>query len=151
RTDQIIYPPGYPLWVAVVYKLSGQRSPAITQRVQVVLDSLSVPLIVGIGVTAFRWIVGLLAGILAALSPLLALAGATPNADAPTSWVVLEAAWCLLIAARRQAVAWSIATGAFLGIACWLRVNLLFLFIAWAIAIFFFVGAERRRRFLLSG
>src|SRR2546423_4882965 len=151
RTDRIVYPPGYPYWLAVVYKLSGQRSPAVIQRVQVVLDSLSVLLIVGIGVTAFRWVVCLLAGTLGALSPLLAFSGATTKADAPTSWIVLAAVWCLQIAARRQAVAWSIAAGAFLGIACWLRVNLLFLFIAWAIAIFFFVRAERRRRFLLSG
>ena len=88
RTDRIVYPPGYPYWLAFIYKISGQRSPAIIQQVQIVLDSLSVLLLVGIGFSGYRWTVGLLAGMLAALTPLLALAGATPNADAPASWLV---------------------------------------------------------------
>ena len=151
RTDRIVYPPGYPYWLAFIYKISGQRSPAIIQQVQIVLDSLSVLLLVGIGFSAYRWTVGLLAGILAALSPLLALAGATPNADAPASWLVLAGVWCLLLAAKRQIIAYAIAAGALLGVACWLRVNLLFLFVAWAVALLWFVKTDWRRRVLLSG
>lgn len=135
RTDRIVYPPGYTWWMAVVYKVSGDRSPASIQRVQVVLDSLSVWLIVGIGVTAYRWAIGLTAGVLAALSPLLALAGATPNADAPASWLVLGATWFLLLAARRQRIVYAIASGALLGLACWLRVNPLLLFVVWSLAL----------------
>lgn len=135
RTDRIVYPPGYSWWIAFVYKLSGHRSPASIQRVQVVLDSLSVWLIVGIGVTAYRWGIGIIAGVLAALSPLLALAGATPNADAPASWLVLGATWCLVLAARKQKIAYAIASGALLGLACWLRVNPLLLFLVWSVVI----------------
>src|ERR1043165_8960503 len=58
RTDRVVYPPGYPLWIAFVYKLSGVRSPVALQRVQVLLDSLAVLLIVGIAVSAFDWRVG---------------------------------------------------------------------------------------------
>ncbi len=39
RTDKAIYAPGYPLWLAFIYKLSGSRSPATVQNVQWVLDS----------------------------------------------------------------------------------------------------------------
>jgi 4-amino-4-deoxy-L-arabinose transferase-like glycosyltransferase len=151
RTDQIVYPPGYPLWVAFIYALTGDRSPASVQKVQLIIDALSVLLIVGIGVTAFGWSVGLGAGALAALSPLLALSGANPNADAPVSWLVLGAVWCLVLAMRRERVFPVIAAGALLGLACWLRVNPLFLFVAWAGALLFILRADRRRRFVFSG
>src|SRR5262245_40740209 len=42
QTQAAIYPPGYPVWLALVYKLTGERSPASVQRVQWVLDSFSV-------------------------------------------------------------------------------------------------------------
>ncbi len=133
RTDRIVYPPGYPLWLALIYKLTGIRSPVAVQYVQMALDSLAVLLVVGIGVSAFGWMAGLTAGGLAALSPLLAFSGATPNADSPTSWLVLGGAWCLILAARAKSIRWAIASGALLGLACWLRLNPLFLFMPWAV------------------
>ncbi len=151
RTDRVVYPPGYPLWIAFIYQLSGNRSPVAVQRVQVLLDSFAVLLIVGIGVAAFDWKVGLIAGVLAALSPLLALAGATPNADSPTYWWVLGGVWCLLFAYRREKLVYAIAAGALLGISCWLRVNPLFLFVVWAIALALFMQTERRRRLMFGG
>jgi 4-amino-4-deoxy-L-arabinose transferase-like glycosyltransferase len=105
---------------------------------------------VGIGATAFRWSVGVAAGVLGALSPLLALAGATPNADAPASWIVLGAVWLLLLAAKRQAIKHAIAAGAVLGLACWLRVNPLLMFVPWAVALLVFVKASWRRKLCLS-
>lgn len=151
RTDAIVYPPGYPLWIAFVYKLSGVRSPVALQRVQVLLDSFAVLLIVGIGVSAIGWRVGIIAGVLASLSPLLALAGATPNADSPTNWFLLAGIWCLVLAYRRQKLSFAIAAGVFLGIACWLRVNPLFLFVAWAIALALLMRTQVRRRLILAG
>jgi len=151
RTDQIVYPPGYALWMAFIYAITGDRTPVSVQKVQLIIDSLLVLLIVGIGATAYGWRVGLFAGAMAALSPLLALSGATPNADAPASWLVMGAVWCLLLATKRQRVLFVIAAGALLGLACWLRVNPLLLFVAWAIALLLVVRASRRRRLALSG
>src|SRR5947207_14448495 len=34
RTDAAVYPPGYPLWLALIYRLSGSRSPLLIQKVQ---------------------------------------------------------------------------------------------------------------------
>ena len=150
RTDQIVYPPGYPLWVAAIYAVTGDRSPVAVQRMQLVLDSFSVLLLVGIGATAFRWSIGIAAGVLGALSPLLALTGATPNADAPASWVVLGAVWLFLLAAKRKTIAHAIAAGAMLGLACWLRVNPLLMFVPWAVALLLFVKASWRRKLALS-
>ncbi|HEX6187510.1 MAG TPA: glycosyltransferase family 39 protein [Pyrinomonadaceae bacterium] len=150
RTDRIVYPPGYPLWLALIYKLTGDRSPVVVQCVQMVLDSLSVLLVVGIGVSAFGWLAGLTAGGLAALSPLLAFSGATPNADSPTSWLVLGGAWCLILATRTKSIRWAIASGALLGLACWLRLNPLFLFMPWAVALAWVVRDGWRKRIVVG-
>ena len=150
RTDAAVYPPGYPLWLAFIYKMSGTRSLTVVQNVQWILDSFSVLLIFGIGVTAFGWRIGLWAGGIAALWPLLATYGAVPLADAPTSWIVLGATWMLLLAAKRQSVAWALAAGALVGASCWLRANAMLLVFFWALALLLLVQTNWRRRALLS-
>jgi 4-amino-4-deoxy-L-arabinose transferase-like glycosyltransferase len=150
RTDSAVYPPGYPVWLASIYKLSGTRSLTVVQNVQWILDSLAVLLVVGIGVTAFGWRTGLWAGCIAALWPLLATYGAVPLADAPTSWMVLGASWLLLLAAKRQSVAWALSAGALVGASCWLRANAMLLVFFWALALFLLVQTSWRRRALLS-
>ena len=150
RTDKAIYAPGYPLWLALIYKLSGSRSPATIQNIQWVLDSFAVPLVVGVGLTAFGWRVGLWAGGIAALWPLLATYGAVPLADAPTSWIILGAAWMLLLAVKRKCLAWALGAGALIGVSCWLRANAMLLAFFWAMAIVISARASWRRRMLLA-
>src|SRR5258705_10439381 len=105
RTDLIQYPPGNRVWIASIYAATGERSAASVQRVQLVVDSFSILLLIGIGVSAYCWNVGLIAGLLAALSQLLGLYGPVPGADAPTSWLVLAAVWFLLLRFKRRSVA----------------------------------------------
>src|SRR6185369_15691888 len=122
------------------------RSAQSVQRVQLVVDSLSVLLIIGIGISAFTWSTGLIAGLLAALSPLLALYGVTPGADAITSWFVLASVWALVICCKRKSVGFAILAGSLLGLACWIRVNPLFLFGAWFLGLLFFLNAPVKKR-----
>ena len=150
RTDKAIYAPGYPLWLAFLYKTTGSRSPQTVQNVQWVIDSFAVLLILGVGVTAFDWRVGLCAGGLAALWPMLATYGAVPLADAPTSWIVVGATWMLLVAAKKKSLVWALGAGALLGVSCWLRANALLLDFFWGAAIFIFVKATWRRRAILA-
>jgi 4-amino-4-deoxy-L-arabinose transferase-like glycosyltransferase len=151
RTERAVYPPGYALWVALIYGLSGSRSVETVQRVQWVLDALSVLLVVGIGATGYGWRAGLIAGGLAALSPLLALYGATPLADAPTSWIVLGGVWMLLLAARRQSWRWALGAGLMVGASCWLRANALLLVIVWALALIMTTRGAWREKALRLG
>ncbi len=152
RTDQAQYPPAYPWMVAVIYRLSGNRSAYSVQTVQAVLDAiLSVILITGVAVTAYGWPAAIAAGFVAALSPLLAIVGVAPSSDAPTTWFVIAGLWLLLIAAKRASVSWAFASGIVLGAACWLRVNPLYLCVFWAVPLFFFAHADRRQRLFMAG
>jgi hypothetical protein len=148
QTDAAVYPPGYPLWLACVYFARGARSASVVQGVQWVLDSFAVWLIAGLGVTAYGWRAGLAAGALAALSPLLALYGATPLADAPTSWIVLGGAWMLLLSAKRENILFALCAGLLVGASCWLRANALLLAVWWALALLYcWRGSWRRKSF----
>jgi 4-amino-4-deoxy-L-arabinose transferase-like glycosyltransferase len=151
RTDLAQYPPAFPLWVALIYTLSGERSMYAMQSVQWVLDALlSFVLIAGIAVTAYGWRAGLAASAVGALSPLLAMYGAWPSADAPTTWFVLGGVWLLLVAAQRRSPGWAFGAGLLLGAACWIRVNPLYLTLAWGLALLFFVRDGWKRKLILG-
>ena len=130
-----VYPPGYSLWLAVIYRVSNDRSALVVQKVQLTLDSLFVLLILGVGATAYGWHTGLLAGVLAAMSPLLAFNGATPLADSPTAWMVVGGAWMLLLAMKRLSWRWALGAGLLIGASCWLRANALLLGVWCAVAL----------------
>ena len=151
RTDLVQYPPAFPLWVAAIYYLTGERSAYAVQSVQWILDTLLVMvLVVGIAVTAYGWRAGVAASLLVALSPLLAMYGAWPSSDAPTSWFVLGGVWLMLVAAKRRSIGWACGAGLLLGVACWFRANPLYLSAGWALALFFFVRASWGRRIALG-
>lgn len=151
RTDLAQYPPAFPWLVAIIYKLSANDSAYSVQIVVWVIDFfVSLGLITGIAVTAFGWRVGIAASFLAALSPLLAMYAAWPSADAPTAWFVLASNLALLIAWKRTNVWFALLAGLLLGVACWFRVNPLYLAPAWAITLGFLVKATWSTRLKLS-
>src|SRR5207237_10178524 len=115
-----------------------------------VFVSFALLLVVGVCLTAFGWRVGLWAGGIAALWPLLATYGAVPLADAPTSWIILGAAWMLLLAAKRKCLAWALGAGALIGVSCWLRAHAMLLAFLWAMAIVISARVSWRRRMLLA-
>jgi len=152
RTDLAQYPPGFPAFVAAVYGVTGVWSAYEVQLVQWAIDLLlSTVLIVGITVTAFGWRAGIAAGFLVALSPLLAMYAAYPSADTPAMWFVLAGNWLLLLAAKRNNILLALGAGALLGIACWIRVNPLYLAVGWGAVLLLIAKAPWRRRIAMSG
>jgi len=136
RTDLAQYPPAFPALVALIYKISGDYSAFSIQLVQWFVDLvLSFFLIMGIAFTAFGRRAAIVSGFLLALSPLFALYAAYPSTDIPTTWFVLGGNWLLLLAAKHKSVWLAFAAGVALGIACWLRVNPLYLCVGWAVAL----------------
>jgi hypothetical protein len=71
-------------------------------------------------------------------------------ADAPTSWIVVGAAWMLLVAAKRKSLASALGAGALIGVSCWLRANAILLAFFWAIALLLLVRAGWQRRAWLA-
>ena len=136
RTDLVQYPPAFPALVALIYKLTGDHSAYSVQLVLWFLDLiLSLLLIAGIAFTVFGQRAAIAAGFLVALSPLFAMYAAFPSPDAPTTWFVLAGNWLLILAAQRKSVRLAFASGVALGIACWLRVNPLYLCVGWGVAL----------------
>src|ERR1041385_8353518 len=139
RTDLAQYPPAFPALVALVYKISGDHSAYSVQLVLWFLDLIfSFVLITGLALTAFGWRAAIASSFLVALSPLFAMYAAYPSADVPATWFVLGGNWLLLLAFKRRDVWLALAAGVLLGIACWLRVNPLYLVVGWAIALLVF-------------
>lgn len=152
RTDLAQYPPAFPALVAVIYKLTGEPSAYSVQMVLWFADLiLSFLLIAGIAYTALGPRAAVASSFLLALSPLFAMYAAFPSADIPTTWFVLGGAWLLLLAFQRKNVWLALAAGVLLGIACWLRVNPLYLCVGWAIALFLLMRDAWAVRLKLSG
>src|SRR6185436_10571328 len=123
RTDLAQYPPAFPALVALIYKVTGDRSAYTVQIVLWFLDLiLSLLLIGGIALTAFGRRSAIPSGYLVGFSALLALYAAYPSADTPTTWFVLGGNWLLLLALQRRNVWLALGAGLLLGISCWLRV-----------------------------
>jgi 4-amino-4-deoxy-L-arabinose transferase-like glycosyltransferase len=151
RTDLVLYPPAFPAFVALIYKISGDHSAYSVQLVLWFADLfLSFLLIAGITFTAFGRCAAIASSFLVALSPLLAMYAAYPSADLPTTWLVLGGNWLLLLALQRKNVTVAFAAGLLLGIACWFRVNPLYLCVGWAIGLLLFVKAAWPVRLKLS-
>jgi len=151
RTDLAQYPPAFPAFVALIYKISGDHSSYSVQLVLWFLDLiLSLALITGIALTSFGLRAALASGFFVALSPLFALYAAYPSADAPTTWFVLGGNWLLLLAFQQRHVWIALASGVLLGIACWLRVNPLYLCVGWAIALLVLTTGSRALKLKLS-
>jgi 4-amino-4-deoxy-L-arabinose transferase-like glycosyltransferase len=147
RTDLAQYPPAFPALVALIYKVTGDHSAYSVQLVLWFADLvLSLLLIAGIALSVFGSRAAIASGFLVALSPLFAMYAAYPSSDVPTTWFVLGGNALLLLAAQRKSVRLAFAAGVALGIACWLRVNPLYLCLGWAIALLLFVrGAPSLR------
>jgi len=136
RTDLAQYPPAFPALVALIYKVTGTASAYPVQIVLWFLDLILSPLLIcGIAFTAFGVRAAIASCFLVALSSLFALYAAYPSADVPATWFVLGGCWLLLLALQRKSVWLALAAGIVLGIACWLRVNPLYLCVFWAIAL----------------
>ena len=135
----------------MIYKLTGERSAYTVQLVLWFADLiLSFLLIGGIAHAAFGWRAAIASSFLLALSPLFAMYAAFPSSDLPTTWFVLGGIWLLLLAFRRKNVWLALSAGVLLGVACWLRVNPLYLCFAWAFSLFAFVPAASSLKLKMS-
>jgi 4-amino-4-deoxy-L-arabinose transferase-like glycosyltransferase len=147
--DLLGHPPGYPILLAVIYRLAGEQDTA-TQFLQIILDSLSVVIIVLIAFEFFPAAVGVIAGLMAAFAPQFSWNSLTLLPDSLATLPILLAMLFITRTRRRPDVParsklFSILiAGALIGISVWLRANALLLapFLAFVL---FFIGKRGAR------
>ncbi|HEX7334721.1 MAG TPA: glycosyltransferase family 39 protein [Pyrinomonadaceae bacterium] len=151
RTDLAQYPPGFSALLALIYKVTAEPSAYSAQLAVWAVDVvLSMLLIAGIAGSAFGWRAAIASGFLVALSPVFAMYGAYPSADMPATWFVLGGNWLLLLGLQRRSVRLAIGAGVLLGIACWFRVNPLYLCAGWSFALLILINGTWPLRLKMS-
>jgi hypothetical protein len=121
----LAHPPGYPLLIAVVFKLGG--SLRVVRIVQLLVSSGSAVLLFLIAYQFLPWRAAWLAGGLAALSPQLAYNSLLLLPDSLSLFPILLALLVLLWRGRSGGWGPLIAAGALVGLSLWLRANMLLL------------------------
>jgi len=147
-TGLLSRPPGYPAFVAAVHRILGDNY-ADVLAVQVVLASLVAPVMLFLVTRVAGSRAGIVAGVLAALSPPLAYHAALVTPDALAALVAVVIVFlvgCARDARPRSRAAWLVAAGVAGGIATWLRPNFLPLAPAIAVAVPFVFGGRRKAR-----
>jgi 4-amino-4-deoxy-L-arabinose transferase-like glycosyltransferase len=160
--DLLGHPPGYPILLSLVYRIGGESDIAV-QLLQIVLDSLSVVVIVLIAFEFFPTVVGLMAGLMSALSPQFSWNSLTLLPDSLAALPILLAMYLITLSCNRpaeppfvsarprgdkesQSYFAILAAGALIGISCWLRANALLLGPFLALVLFFISKRSSRLR-----
>lgn len=141
-TGLVSRPPGYPLFVAAVYRGVGESYLSVL-LVQAVLGALLPVLTVYLLARVVGQRAALFGGLGAAMSPPLAYHAAELTPDSLAALLSL-AVVALVWRGRRRLRRWCLAAGGLAGIASWLRPNLLLL--APALAAALPAASSRRRR-----
>jgi hypothetical protein len=147
------HPPGYSILLAVIYSIAGEGD-ATPQLIQIIVDALCAVLILAIVAEIFSSVAGLLAGMLAALSPQFAWNSVLLLPDSLSVFPILLSVYLLARAVRRPNLLTIMGAGALIGLSCWLRANALLLAPFFACACFLLFERGRRATYgaaLLAG
>jgi hypothetical protein len=130
------HPPGYSILLAGIYSIAG-RSNAAVQMCQIATDAFCAVLIFLIIAELLPLSAGIIAGLLAALSPQLAWNSVLLLPDSISVVPVLLAVYVFARALRNPRLLSFIIVGILIGISCWLRANFMLLsfFVAAVVAL----------------
>ncbi len=121
----IDHPPGYPLLVGVVYAIAGEGD--AWHVVQLALNSLAAVILFLIAAKLFGEKVGIIAGVVATLSPQLAYHSGLLLPDELSVIPILGAVYFFVRLLRNPRSMDAILCGLCVGLSCWLRSNALLL------------------------
>src|SRR5438067_4224619 len=120
--DLLGHPPGYPVILALVYKIFGE-SDAAAQVFQIVCDSLAAALVLLIAAELLPFGVAATAGALVALAPQFCWNSALLLPDTLAVLPVLLAVYLIARVGKGRSLLKTLAAGALVGVSCWLRAN----------------------------
>jgi hypothetical protein len=140
------HPPGYSILIALIYTLFGESDAAI-QFVQIFADAIAAALILLIVAELFPLSAGVIAGLLAALSPQFAWNSVLLLPDSISVLPILISILLLVRAIKHPRLVTFVIIGALIGISCWLRANamLLTVYVAAAVPVLMWKKKEARR------
>ena len=148
----LTHPPGYPIMMAIVYKISGNSDRAL-RLVQITCDAVAAVLVFLIAARLVPRGAALLAAFLVAIAPQLAFRSLVILPDSLTALPLLAAILLIMKAVEDQSVRNMILAGGLIGISCWLRADtlLLPLFLCATLTLLFPQGERRRHALALIG
>jgi hypothetical protein len=124
--NHLEHPPGYPILLAIVFRLFGESDKAI-QLVQICIDSCAAVLLFLIVLELLPAGAAIIAGLLAGLSRQFSYYAVLLLPDSLAVVPILLAVYLLLRARKQPRWYYFLGAGALVGVSCWLRANALFL------------------------
>jgi hypothetical protein len=128
------HPPGYSILIAAVRSVFGSSDSAV-QFVQIAGDALAAVTIFLIVAELLPWSAGVLAGLLAALSPQFAWNSVLLLPDSISVLPILLAIYLIARSPKNPRLLTFLLAGALIGISCWLRANAMLLCVFVALAV----------------
>jgi Dolichyl-phosphate-mannose-protein mannosyltransferase len=128
QPDEMIlsHPPGYPILIATIYKISGHSDRAL-RLFQIACDAVTAFLIFLIAARLIPRGAAVLAALLAAVAPQLAFRSLLILPDSLTALPLVAAILLIMKAVEDSSVRKMILAGGLMGISCWLRADSLLL------------------------
>jgi hypothetical protein len=120
------HPPGYSILIAGIYSVFGHSVTAL-QFFQIAADSLAVVILFLIVAELLPLCAGIVAGLLAALSPQLAWNSVLLLPDSLSVLPILVAIYLLARAVKNPRTLSFLGSGTLIGLSCWLRANVMLL------------------------
>lgn len=145
----LTYPPGYPIILAVVFRIFGE-SDAAMRLFQIICDAGAAMFIFLIAAELLPTRAAAIAGALVALSPQLAYYSVILIPDSLATLPILLAVYFIVRAKKSNSFRAVAAAGALIGVSCWLRSNALMMAPFLAVVLLVIMDRARRLRYALT-
>jgi hypothetical protein len=151
-TSLLTHPPGYPMLIFLIYKLSGNSDTAL-RLFQILCDAGAAVLVLLLAARLLPKGAAIIAAVLVALSPQLSFNSLLLLPDSISGFFILLAVYLIVRARERPQITTILAAGASVGVSCWFRANALLLapFLCLIIPVLFERGKRLRYSFALVG
>ncbi|HEX8846171.1 MAG TPA: glycosyltransferase family 39 protein [Pyrinomonadaceae bacterium] len=147
------HPPGYSILFAITSGIFGEEDAAL-QITQILADSAAALIVFLIALSLLRFPIAIIAALLVALAPQFTYNSTLLLPDSISALPILLAVYLLVRAIKRPRFILFLASGALIGISCWLRSNAMLLAPFMLVAFPFLFERGRRLRYsaaLLGG
>ncbi len=145
----LTYPPGYPIIMAVVFKVFAESDAAL-RLFQIICDAGAAVFIFLIAAELLPVKTAAIAGTLAATSPQLAYYSLILIPDSLATLPILIAVLLIIRAKKSNSFLALVAAGVSVGVSCWLRSNALMLAPFFAVVLLVILDRARRVRYAIT-